>query len=390
MADYKGLAAEIDATLEHARTRRTYRGKIGKLQSDGSITLQSGLSDKNLVWVTLNDQTREVIAALCLRVKKQINLPVVVGYNDYKRLEILGIDTAPALDAFGEAAPGFNVPDRVGEFVDEIVAEKNIPPRVYPAQAGGLYVTVAPFDWDGGWWPGGDLLLTVPATASKKAWCVVCLKTSDNTLAQITGAEYSLAYTLTHSELAATTITSGYIPLWGFVLANSSTVVLGVQNEPLRYLFARRGASNAPVTVNVTEVGNVGAGEDDLITYSIPASTLSVNLQYLRWNAAGSFAASANNKRLRVYLGATVLFDTGVLAITAASDWMLDGLIIREGAAVQKCTARLTCSDASVAASADYVGATEDLTTALTFKLTGEATSNNDVVQELLTMEKYG
>lgn len=251
MADYKGLASEIDATFEHLKTRRTYRGKIGKLQSDNSITLQSGLSDKNLVWVTLNDQTREVIAALCLRVKKQINLPVVVGYNDYKRLEVLGIDTAPALDAFGEATPTFNAPDRVGEFVDEVVAPKNLPPRVYPSQAGGLYVTVAPFDWDGGWWPGGDLLLTVPATASKKAWCIVCLKTSDNTLAQITGTEYSLAYTLTHTELAAVTITSAYIPLWGFVLANSSTVVLGVQNEPLTY---RMGRKNGDGVLTVKEI----------------------------------------------------------------------------------------------------------------------------------------
>jgi len=263
MATITELANEIEQTLEALKTKRLFHGKIGKLQTDNSVTLQAGLSDTNLVWVTLNDQTREVITALCLKVKKEINAPVIVGYNEYNRLEVLAVDSAPAMEAYGDATPTLYAPDRVGEFVNEIIAEKNTLPRVYPAVAGGLLVTVSPFDWDGGWWPGGDLTLTAPATASKKAWIVVCLKSSDNTLAQITGTEYSLAYTLTHTELAAVTITDTYIPLWGFVLANGQTTITGTtQNEPIRYRLGRKGGDTlSPWQTTANVVNLVTAGD---------------------------------------------------------------------------------------------------------------------------------
>lgn len=142
--------------------------------------------------------------------------------------------------------------------------------------------------------------------------------------------------------------------------------------------------------VNLTEVGNVGVGEDNLITYSVAGNTLSVNEEYLHFIASGIFAASINNKRLRAYLGATLLFDSGTLAITAATDWILEGWIVREGQSVQKCSTKLNTSSATLAAYVDYVGATEDLATTLTLKLTGEATADNDIVQETLVVDKGG
>lgn len=145
----------------------------------------------------------------------------------------------------------------------------------------------------------------------------------------------------------------------------------------------------AVLDVNVTEVGNVGTGEDDLITYSVAGNTLDTNEQYLHFVAAGSFAANGNNKRVRVYLGATLLFDTGAVAFNGA-DWVIEGWIVREAAAVQKCLVKFNSSSALLAASSDYVGAAEDLTGALTLKLTGEATSNDDIVQETFVCEKGG
>lgn len=137
------------------------------------------------------------------------------------------------------------------------------------------------------------------------------------------------------------------------------------------------------LTVNTTTVGNVGTGEDDLRTYSVPAATLAVNGDHLAWEAAGTFAASANNKRIRAKFGATTMLDTGVLAITAAGDWQANGLVIRTGAATQKCVAVFTSTDAAMRTWTDYTTAAETLSGAVTLKLTGEATSNNDVVQEL-------
>ena len=144
------------------------------------------------------------------------------------------------------------------------------------------------------------------------------------------------------------------------------------------------GIVHRNLTINTSVVGNVGTGEDDLRTYSVPAATLAVNGDHLVWEAAGTFAASANNKRVKVKFGGTTMFDTGVLAITAAGDWYVTGLVIRTGAATQKCVARWSCSDAALPTATDYTTAGETLSGAVTLKLTGEATANNDIVQEIM------
>ena len=140
------------------------------------------------------------------------------------------------------------------------------------------------------------------------------------------------------------------------------------------------------LAVNVTAVGNVTTGEDDLQSYTVPAATLAATGDHLTFTAAGTFAATANNKRIRVKYGASTLYDTGALAITAASDWSLDATIIRTGAATQKCVVRFVASDAGVADSTDYSTAAETLSGTVVLKLTGEATATDDVVEEMSTV----
>lgn len=138
------------------------------------------------------------------------------------------------------------------------------------------------------------------------------------------------------------------------------------------------------LNVNTTAVGNVGTGEDNLISYTVPAATLATNGDHLEFEAAGTFAATANDKRIKVKFGAATILDTGVLAITAAGDWQLRGKIIRTGAATQKCVVAFTSTDAALRVWPDYATAAETLSGTVVLKLTGEATANNDVVQELM------
>lgn len=160
--------------------------------------------------------------------------------------------------------------------------------------------------------------------------------------------------------------------------------------------FLRGDASWASPTggltldVNTTPVGNVGSGEDNLITYSVPGNTLDTNGQYVHFIMGGTFAASVNNKRIRIKFGSTTLFDTGALAITSAGDWNIEGYIIRTGSATQKCIVEFNSNETALTGGADYVDATEDLTTSLTLKATGEATDDNDVVQKFQIAEKGG
>src|SRR3990167_4780548 len=109
----------LNDKLENARNMGAFRGRIGFEQADVSVQLRTSDLRANEVCVTFNDDPRNVVSALCLKVKKEINLPVIVQRNIDNRWEIMGIDNEPAIATFGEAAPDLSVPDRVGEMVKE-------------------------------------------------------------------------------------------------------------------------------------------------------------------------------------------------------------------------------------------------------------------------------
>lgn len=140
--------------------------------------------------------------------------------------------------------------------------------------------------------------------------------------------------------------------------------------------------------VDTTTVGNVGIGEDDLITYSVPANTLATNGDYISFRCSGTIANSINAKRLRVKFGATTIMDTGAAGfpISTAIQWVLEGEIIRTGAATQKCNASLSTNNASLATYVGYSTAAETLSGAVTVKLTGEAVTDSDIIQETFSM----
>ena len=72
-------------------------------------------------------------------------------------------------------------------------------------------------------------------------------------------------------------------------------------------LKAHTSQQGGVLNVNTTAVGNVTTGEDNLITYSLPANTLSVNGMALRIVAWGLTANNANAKTLKVYFGTVVI-----------------------------------------------------------------------------------
>lgn len=133
---------------------------------------------------------------------------------------------------------------------------------------------------------------------------------------------------------------------------------------------------------SVTQTGNVGTGEDDLFLFEVPANTLGTDKACIVAVAAGTFAANANNKRIRVRFGGTVIFDTTALALNAG-DWFLETRVFRSGSSAQKCVTVIRTSNSSLVSTTDYTTAAVDLSTALELKITAEATSNNDVVGEL-------
>ena len=136
----------------------------------------------------------------------------------------------------------------------------------------------------------------------------------------------------------------------------------------------------------VTEVGNVGTGEDTLITYSLPAFTLQKAGDAVRITAWGTYASNVNTKRVKMHFGGTATADTTALAINGGS-WRIVCEVFRDTATTQKAIAEIITNNALLVATSNSTAPGETLSGAVTIKCTGEATSNNDIVQEGMLIE---
>ncbi len=156
-------------------------------------------------------------------------------------------------------------------------------------------------------------------------------------------------------------------------------------------------AANAGGTLKVdtTTTGNVGAGEDTLITYTVPAATLATNGDSLEYDVWGSCAANTNTKDIKVYFGATAMIDGGVVILNGVS-WRAHGKIVRTGAATQTATAELTVGGTLLSGSNSTIALTtapaETLSGTVVFKVTGTsaiAPADNDIVQNGMVLRWF-
>lgn len=131
-----------------------------------------------------------------------------------------------------------------------------------------------------------------------------------------------------------------------------------------------------------TDVGNVGGGTDDLMTYSLPANTLDVNGKGIRITAWGTSANNANVKTIQLVFGSVIM--TTTVASNSVRRWWLDAVIIRTGSNAQKYCAK---ADGDGVDDMESGTLTQTDTAAITIKCTGAATTTNDIVQEGMLVE---
>jgi hypothetical protein len=174
------------------------------------------------------------------------------------------------------------------------------------------------------------------------------------------------------------TPTSGYISLYGkndaAYIKNDNAVVARIDNTV------------SHLTTNTTDAGNVGAGEDDLITYSVPAGTLATDGDYIEFTMTFTFAANANSKQIKVYFGSTAIYTSGA-RLQNDGTLTVTGRVIRTGAATQDAAIEVSTNTVNFDDVAFYSTAAETLSGAITLKATGEGVSNNDIVQKILTVK---
>lgn len=148
------------------------------------------------------------------------------------------------------------------------------------------------------------------------------------------------------------------------------------------------GGSQA-LSVNTTAVGNVGAGEDDLMTYALAASKVVNTGAGIRVRAWGTSANNANAKTLKAYFGSAAVISQSLTA-SIAGRWYAEYTAIRTGLSAQDVAGRVSEGLVTLGTgkfSQEIGTATQTETGALTIKLTGTATTDNDIVQEGMTVE---
>lgn len=131
---------------------------------------------------------------------------------------------------------------------------------------------------------------------------------------------------------------------------------------------------------DVSTIGNVGTGVDNLLSFAIGANVLANNGDYAEFDAFGEFAATVDTKTLKIVYGATTIFNTGAVAF-GGSNWRINAKIIRTGASAGKSIVTFWCTDATTPFLQEVFITTESFTASKTVKFTGEATTNDDITQ---------
>lgn len=141
------------------------------------------------------------------------------------------------------------------------------------------------------------------------------------------------------------------------------------------------------LNINTTPVSNIGGGTDDLITYLLPAKMMRNNGDYLEVEGWGILGTNGNNKTITINFGSQVIYTT---AANAANDgtWSFHAKIARLSPTTQEIEVQFLSNNTDLQNDPQYpvfrTAGTQDLTTAITIKCTGTATSDSDITQNIM------
>lgn len=189
--------------------------------------------------------------------------------------------------------------------------------------------------------------------------------------------------TLTASSALALVSTSGDL-----TLTPSGTNAV---RTPTTYRFTAGGSAvSARVSGMLysvtTPVGNVGTGEDTLISTTTHSTVFNANGMRFRLRASFTLAANGNNKRIRAKYGSTTYYDSGAVAANGGVV-VIDAVITRTGASTQNISATIISSNPTFPSTAVVTTAAETSTSGNNILFTGEATTDDDISQKEMFIE---
>lgn len=132
---------------------------------------------------------------------------------------------------------------------------------------------------------------------------------------------------------------------------------------------------------DVTQYSYVTAGEKDMMSFDIKDSLITDNSQCIEVVNCGDFANNANNKRIRIIIDSTPIYDSGSSAFTGA--WLTSTKFIHTGDITNNTTC-ITTAITSAGLTLTRTLVNVDWTAAQTIKTVGTGVANADVLQDYM------
>jgi hypothetical protein len=133
---------------------------------------------------------------------------------------------------------------------------------------------------------------------------------------------------------------------------------------------------------------NSGSGETTLLSKSMGAGDLANTNEGYYIRAGGSFAANANAKRVRVYFGATVIWDSTSSTTYNNGRWWMEARVFRNTATTQVAVSFGWSTFTTIASQSSRTTPGETLSGTVLIKVTGQGTSSSDIQQDYLDVYK--
>ncbi len=146
---------------------------------------------------------------------------------------------------------------------------------------------------------------------------------------------------------------------------------------------AWRSMTTGVIHVNTTTVGNIGVGEDDLMSYTMPANTLNKDNRTIKIQVWGNFGATGNSKTVNIYFGGTVVGQ--IVTSAGAGDWNFEMTVVRSALNVQKVYTKGNYNGSSSYSYQVGLGKTDSAS--IIIKCTGTGTADNDIEQKVMIVE---
>ena len=150
--------------------------------------------------------------------------------------------------------------------------------------------------------------------------------------------------------------------------------------------FAMKGTYQ--LFANIVPGSSVGSAETVMMSYTLPANTLALDGYNITVEAWGTFAANTHNKRVRLYFGSTVVYDTTSLAVNGGT-WKIESTIVRTGTSAEQAITFIICSNTTVVNSVTYVVPNELLSATIDVSCSGLGVSNGDIIENGLLVKLF-